>query len=248
MEDIFKTIIPVIVVHAFVLALIILVIKRLLLNDTMKAVERIRDVEKEVRKREEAIRRQISEHEQEFAQKKAEAEEALDDQRRKSEKEVAKMRDQVIAEARAEADKVIDQAKANEEQFRKQIAQNMEEKAVEYGGQIFSLVFSERIGEELNRAFIQELLDALQEMDTTGITIDAGDTEFTCSHPMIPEQRKRLAELLKDKFGSEIPVQENVKPEILAGLIMKLGSLEIDGSLLNRYREATEEVKKSAKA
>ena len=247
MEDLLKTVIPVVVVHVVVLTLIILVIKRLLLNDTMKAVARIRDVESEVRKREEAIRRQIAEHEQEFASKKAEAEEALEEQRRKTEKEVAKMRDQVIAEARTEADKLIDQAKSNEEQFRKQIAQNMEEKAIEYGGQIFSLVFSERIGEELNKAFIQELLDALQEMDTTGIVIDATDADFTCSHPMIPEQRKRLEELLKDKFGSEIPVQESVKPDILAGLIMKLGSLEIDGSLLNRYREAAEEVKKSAK-
>jgi hypothetical protein len=38
-----------------------------------------------------------------------------------------------------------------------------------------------------------------------------------------------------------------VNRELLAGMLLKLGSLDIDGSLLNRYREAAEEVKRTSR-
>ena len=63
------------------------------------------------------------------------------------------MRDQTLSEAKKEGERIIDQAKKNEEKMRQQLAQEVEEKAVEYGGQIFSLVFSEKINAELNKQF-----------------------------------------------------------------------------------------------
>ena len=223
-----------------------MVIKRLLLSDTLKAVDRIKQVETEVKKKEDGIRLQIEEHEKEFARKKAEAEQAFQAQKEQSEKEVARLKDQVIEEAQTEGRRILEQARKDEADFRAQIERDMEEKAVEYGGQIFNLVFSERITEELNTQFVGELLDALEEVDSTSITIDANDVLFRCSHPMAADQKSRLEQLLDEKFDAKISIQEKVEPELIAGLVFKLGSLEIDGSLLNRYSEAVSEVKKSA--
>lgn len=244
--DIIKILIPIVIAHVVVLAAIIFIIKKLLLGDTLTAVTRIRQVEAEVRKKEEAIRLEIQEHEKEFTAKKAEAESALQKQREQSEKEVSKLRDQIVTDARKEADKIMDQAKKNEENLRKQITQDMEEKAVHYGGEVFKMVFSEEINQEVNKCFIKELLDALEQLDAGAITVEGSQAEFTTSHPMDPEQKARLESLLDSKFGIKMKVEEKLKPEILAGLIFKLGSLEIDGSLLNRYQEAVAEVKKSA--
>jgi F-type H+-transporting ATPase subunit delta len=55
-----------------------------------------------------------------------------------------------------------------------------------------------------------------------------------------------LAKLLSEKFGANVAIEEKLDKELLAGIIFKLGSLEIDGSLRNRFREAAAEVKKSA--
>jgi len=244
--DILKLLLPIIVAHAVVLVALILVIRKMLLNDTMKAVARIRAVEDEVRRKEEAIRQEITQHEKEFAQKKAEAEAHMQEERERSEKEVASMRDQVVGEAKKEADKIIEQAKANEEKFRKQLAQDMEEKSVGYGGQVFELVFSEKITPEIDKAFIGELLDALSEIDAGSITVDTEKAEFSTAREMDPEQRTRLEGILNEKFGANISIKENVNPELLAGISFKLGSLEIDGSLRNRFNEAVTEVKKNA--
>lgn len=246
MKETLAVLVPVVAANLVALALMIAVIKRLLLGDTRRAVARIREVEAEVRRKEERIRAEIAEHEREFERNKAEAEAAMERQRQESEKELARMKDKVVADARKEGEKILDQAKKNEEKLRRQIAQDMEEKAVDYGGQIFRLVFSEEMNSSLNGKFIDELLDALEEVDSSSITVDPNNAEFRSSHPIEPARKERLETLLRQKFGASIQVKEKIDENLLAGLAFKLGSLEIDGSLLSRYHEAVAEVKKNA--
>jgi F0F1-type ATP synthase delta subunit len=243
-----RMLVPVIVAHVCALVVIIAVIRRLLLDDTVRAVNRIKQVETEVRKKEEGIRSQIEEHEKEFATKRAEAAEELQKHKEEAEKEVSRMRDQVIQDSKKEADRIIAQAKKNEKMLREQIAQSMEEKAVDYGAEVFKLVSSEKITAGMNEHFVAELLDALDEIDAGAISVDGSEPEICSSHPLGAEQKARLEALLKDKFDVEIAVQEDVRPDLLAGITLKLGSLEIDGSLLTRYQEAAGEVKKHAHA
>lgn len=245
MQDIWKILVPIVATHAAVLVAIIFVIKKMLLNDTMQAVNRIKQVEAEVRKKEESIRKEIEEHEKEFAKKKADAEAELQQRKEDAEKEVSKLREQVLTDAKKEGDRIIDQAKKNEEKFRKQIAQDMEEKAVEYGVESLKMVMSEKITEELNKHFIDELLDALQEVDSAAITVDASAAEFTSSHPIGAEQKARLEKMLNEKFGADIKVNEKVNKDLIAGLAFKLGSLEIDGTVASRLKESAAELKKS---
>lgn len=246
MQEIFRIIGTILVVYAVVLTGVILVIRRLLWNDTMRAVEKINQVEAEVRKKEESIRREIEEHERDFARRRAEAEQDLQRQKEQSEKELGRLREKTVADAKIEGERILDQARRSEEKFRQQVLQEMEQKAVEYGAQIFGLVFSERMSEELNRHFVAELLDALEAIDSSGITVDAGTAEFTASYPIDAQQKERLTRILSEKFGAAVTIEEKLDKSLLAGIVFKLGSLEIDGSLLNRFREASEEVKKSA--
>jgi len=244
--DILGILLPVVITHACILGVIIVVIKKMLLSDTMQAVDRIKQVEGEVRKKEQAIRREIEEHEKEFERQKAESEANLQKKREESEKELVKMKDQVTADAQKEAENIIQQAKKSEEKIKQDIMQKMEEKAVDYGSEIFKLVFTERMNGALNKQFIDELIEALGEMDASNVTIDGSEMEFTTSHPMDPEQKGRLEKLLEEKFKVNVKIEEKIREELMGGIILKLGSLEIDGSLLNRYQEAAAEVKKTA--
>jgi F0F1-type ATP synthase membrane subunit b/b' len=246
MQEVLKIVVPIIVVHLVVLTGVILVIKRLLWNDTMRAVEKINQVEAEVRKKEEAIRREIEEHERDFARRRNEAEQDLQKHKEQSEKELNQLREKLVGEAKAEGEHILEHARRSEEKFRQQVLQEIEQKAVEYGAQIFELVFSEKMSEELNRHFVAELFDALEAIDSSGITVDAGTAEFTAGYPMDRQQKERLGRILADKFGVNVAIEEKIEKNLLAGIVFKLGSLEIDGSLRNRFREAAAEVKKSA--
>lgn len=244
MQETLQVLLPIVGAHIVVLVILILVIKRLLLNDTMRAVNRINQVEAEVRKKEEDIRKEIQEHEKELQARKAEAEEEVKREREAAEKEVAALKEQTVAEARKEGDQIVQEAKKNAAKLQQQIDAEIQEKVAEYSGQVFKLVFSEKMNEALDRQFIGELLDALDELDASSITVDTTEVECVTSHPLDDEQRQRLETLLHEKFGEDMSLNASVNEDLLAGIIIKVGSLEIDGSLLNRYQEAVEEIKK----
>jgi len=245
MQEMIKVLVPIGVAHVFVLAILIIVIKRLLMNDTMQAVKRIQAVEAEVRKKEESIRQEIKEHEKAFAKQKIEAEEILQKHKTQTEKELTRTREQMLTEAKQEADRVMEQARKGEQKLRQKIENEMEQKAVGYGGEIFKLVFGNRVDAELNKQFIEELLDALGDIDGGSITIDSSEGEVMTSQAMDADQKRRLEELLGSTFGTTIKLSERIDPGLLSGLILKLGSLEIDGSLRNRFQEAVGEIIKS---
>jgi F0F1-type ATP synthase delta subunit len=246
MQELIRIVAVIAAVAAAVLAGVLLLIRRVLHGDTMRAVDKINLVEAEVRKKEESIRHEIEQHEKEFLRMKSEAEESLQKQKEQMEKELALLRERITADAKKEGERIMDQARRNEEKFRQSLVQDMEEKSVQYGAQVFNLVFSEHINEVMNEHFVGELLDALEEVDAGTITVEGAEGEFISSHPLAPAQKQRLEKLLEDKFGVKISIVEKIQKDLLAGLLFKLGSLEIDGSLLSRFREAAAEVKKTA--
>lgn len=246
MQDTIRILVPIVVAHLVVLGVIVIVIRKLLVGDTVRAVNRIGQAEAEMRKKEESMRQEMDRHSQDLAARRKELEKELDARREETDRQAAQLKEQVVEDARREANELLDKARKNERRLREQVALEMEEKAVDFGGRVFKLVFSERMTAQLNRHFVDELIDALEQTDATGITVDAGSAEFVASHPLDAAQRQRLQELLARKFGLTMAIHEVVREELLAGLVMKLGSLEIDGSLLSRYQEAVAELKKDA--
>ena len=237
-----------IVVQVVLFVVMVLVLKRVLLSDTLSAVNRLRDVESEVTKKEESVRRRIEEHEKDFQKKSGEAREALARERETSERELSKLKDSMIGEAKRESDRIIGEAQINKDKLRREIFDEMMTTAIDFSAQVFDLVFSEKTGSALNRQFVDELIEALEGLDESTVTVEAGEGEVIASHPLEPPQRKRMEDVLVRKFGREIKIAEKVDPKLLAGLIIRLGGLEIDGSLLSRFHEAAAEVKKRKKA
>lgn len=246
MQDTIRILVPIVVAHLVVLGVIVIVIRKLLVGDTVRAVNRIGQAEAEMRKKEESMRQEMDRHSQDLAARRKELEKELEARREETDRQAAQLKEQVVEDARREANELLDKARKNERRLREQVALEMEEKAVDFGGRVFKLVFSERMTAQMNRHFVDELIDALEQTDATGITVDAGSAEFVASHPLDAAQRQRLQELLARKFGLTMAIHEVVREELLAGLVMKLGSLEIDGSLLSRYQEAVAELKKDA--
>jgi len=99
---------------------------------------------------------------------------------------------------------------------------------------------------ELNKQFIKELVDALDEIEKGSIVVDSNEAVVTVSHALDADQKARIESVLRDKFNPQATIKEVVDESLLGGLVLKMGSLEIDGSLKNRYQEAVDEIKKEA--
>ena len=233
-----------VVVQVVLFAILALVLRRVVLSDTLKAVAQLRQVESEVGRKEEAMRRRLEENEQDFQRKTAEVQEEFRKARETAEKELAKARANLVEESKKERDRIIAEAEKHKDRLRQELLREADKQAVDYAIQIFGMVFSDRVNGELNRGFVEELLAALEEVDGDSISVDASAVELTASHPLADDLREQVCGLLRRKFRVESAIREQVDPNLIAGIKIKLGSLEIDGSLRNRMSEAIEEARK----
>jgi F-type H+-transporting ATPase subunit delta len=55
--------------------------------------------------------------------------------------------------------------------------------------------------------------------------------EVTSAHPLDAEQTGALKDKLRARFGRDVAIEAKVDPAILGGLIVKMGSQQIDGSI-----------------
>ena len=229
--------------QAVVFAVIVFGLKQLLLRDTLKAVTKLREAEGELGKKEEAVRKRIEENETEFRRKSAESQEALVRTREAMEKELAKSRESLLEDAKKERDRIVDDALRGRENVRRELAREAEARTLEYAGKVYEMVFSEDVGSKLDAAFLEELLAALEDMDVSSMTVEASAIEVECSHPLEEVHKARIREVMVKKFETSLDVHETVNATLIAGVKIKLGSLEIDGSLLNRLKEAVSQMK-----
>lgn len=58
--------------------------------------------------------------------------------------------------------------------------------------------------------------------------------EVTSAHPLSEAQLKALAEKLKAREGKDVKLSATVDPDILGGLVVRIGSTQIDSSIRTR--------------
>ena len=91
-------------------------------------------------------------------------------------------------------------------------------------------------------------LFALPEIVRAFATIAAAQrgevtAEVTSAHALDDDQIAQLAAKLKAREGKEVKIKTSVDPEILGGLVVKIGSRQIDGSIRTRLNSLAQAMK-----
>ena len=67
--------------------------------------------------------------------------------------------------------------------------------------------------------------------------------EVTSAHALSDEQLQALAAKLKAREGKEVKIKASVDPEILGGLVVRIGSRQIDSSIRTRLNSLAQAMK-----
>ncbi len=91
-------------------------------------------------------------------------------------------------------------------------------------------------------------LSALPEIVRAFATIAAAargevTAEVTSAHPLSASQLEALVAKLKEREGKDVKIKASVDPEILGGLVVKIGSRQIDSSIRTRLNSLAQAMK-----
>lgn len=180
-------------------------------------------------------------------------------------------REELFAKARAQNDKMIQEAVAAAEKIMADVEQNARERAariversqadlerktrdflndqhhhlVEMSVRLVKLVFSARGQEVLQDHLLDELIVEIGNQDASMFQGAVKDKALVVSaHPISDERKVRLERLLSEKAGGQLEILFKEDPEVVAGLMVKIGALTMDGSLRNKLAKAELHLKK----
>ena len=199
----------------------------------------------------------LEELSQDYAKKEAEIDKQLEEIKRKSQEALAlaqeqgqKQKAEIIKEAQEEKTKVLNAAQAKVDEMIQQadraskalLAQmdkKIDESARVQALKLLQTALPESLRIEIHRQWVAVLISGnLQQIENLRVDEGIKEVLVSCAFSLTPEERNRLMEKIKEKLGREIELKEELSPELLSGLIVKIGSLVFDGSLKSRIQEA----------
>ena len=221
----------------------IFVLKKVLFDSTQGAVNRLNRETDDVRKKQKELNEKIKQANEELAKRRAEADALITKMKDEAEERAKEEREKIVKKARADGEEIIAKAQRTKEDMRKVLMKEAEIKTVDFTVVILEEILRDRTRGAFNESMITDFLDDLEETDMAMITDDVLDADVTVAEALTDPLKNRLTQILHEKLGRDIRLNIHVDKTIISGMLLKFGSLALNGSLKYLLDEKGVEIK-----
>lgn len=207
-------------------------------KDTIdKDLNRLNKETEAVRGKQIELNAKIKEASEELTKRKAEADALVAKMTEDASTKAKEERDKIVAKARQEGEEIIVKANNTKEDIRKAIVKEMDMKTIDVTALVLEEVLGKKGKPALDESMITEFIEGLMKMDMEMIGEEIKVADIITASPLSDAMKNRLSEALQTKLGRSVAINQTTDPKILSGIILKFGSLNIDGSLATMVRE-----------
>lgn len=235
-----------VIVETIIFAVVIYFLKKLIFTDTATAVNRLNKTIEESAKQQDEMEKKLQACDKECSERIAKAkDEALKIVQEGIEK-AAKERDGILEKAKKQSEEVVQKATDAKEKIRKDLEKEMGIKTVEFSSEILKNVLTEKTNKQFNETMTLDFIDKLQDIDTSEIGSQISEVVVIAAFNLSEAVKSKITEVLAKKLSRKITLKEEVDNKLIAGIMLKFGTLVLDGCLASYLREMSEKLKKEA--
>ncbi len=222
----------------FVSGVIIFFLHRALISGVDSAVKRLDAEIAKTNKKQLDLNRKLREADEELEKRRTEAKALADKMRTDAEEGSKAEREKIISAARAEGEEIIEKAQMARARIRIELQKEMDLKIVDFGMQVLNEILSEKAKGALEQILIGEFLENLKNIDMSKISPSVNEAEVVTANHIEDSVKNQFQQVIKDKLNRDISINVKIDAEIGGGVILKFGSLALDGSIRNLIRES----------
>lgn len=220
-----------VLIQTIVFGIVFLVLRRLMIQNTTSAVNRLKATDEENAQRLEEMRKKIEDAQIEYQRKSAELAESLVRQQEEGRKLMEEEKTKALAKAREEGERILGTAKSRAAKIDQEFEKGLQERALGLALKIVEKSLSDTMKGSLHEQLVEEVLREVQGLDVGHLPDATQEVEIGHSHPLSDDLKKRIREILETKLGQKLEFKEILKEDMGGGLTLKIGSLVLDGSL-----------------
>ena len=210
---------------------VVVTLYRILYAETTKEMKRLKRLNAETAQEQEKLRLKLEQADQDYERRMH----AADDEGRKviaQHTDSAQVEAQtIITQARSDGDKIIKAALKGQDKVRQEIIDELHVRVSDLAEHVMRDVISGNIQRALNQVYLAEVLEDIASLDSEDVTLTQDHGVIYSAMPLGPEVVSQISHAITSKAGQTLHLDEDVEPQIIAGMIIRIGDLEIDASL-----------------
>jgi len=231
-------VVSMIAVLVILFIIMITFMSRVMKSQVTSATSHLDELAGEYTKKEAEVRKQLDDVKRQSQEILANAQKEVQAQKEAMEKQIAEEKAKILAEAHHNADEVIKQADNARLALLAEMNNKVDEKAIVKAVELLSSAMPENIRRDLQHVWFEALLNSsYEQIDRLNIPEGLNEIKVVSAFPLDEGQRQRLKDKLQEKLKLDITLTEEVDPGIIAGLVVSIGSLFLDGSLKFKIEE-----------
>lgn len=231
-------IVSLILFQLFIFGGLIFLLRRVLTRNVTDATKHLEELSHDYSQKEQKLNQQLEEAKEKSQNIVREAQQEAEKLRTQNIKDAEAQRDLILNQARSQSDTIIQQADKSRQALICELEARIEKEAINKACELMQVTLPEKFRHEVHLYWVKELLEeGFGQLKNLQFPEDAGEVRVTCAFPLSDEQRNNLSKKIKDAFGRDVQLKEEVEPKVVAGLIISMGSLVLDGSLKNKIEE-----------
>jgi len=233
-------IVPLILLQVFIFTGLVFFLRKILNRNVISATAHLEQLSAEYTKKEEQIKKQLEDTQRQCEEIIANAQRDAQQKREGVLNQAQEERDKLLNEAQQKGEEIIKQADRTRQALIAEINQKIEARAFQRAAELVQQALPEQIREEIHHRWLEELISSsFQQLDRLHIPEGVLEARVISAFALTSKQRQDLKAKIKEKLGREITLKEEVDSNVIAGLIVNIGSLVLDGSLRFKIKEVT---------
>ncbi len=232
-------IVSLVILQVIIFSALIFILRRVMSTNVVSATRHLEDMNREYLKKEEELNKRFEELKQQSQDIMNNSQEEARKIKADALKDAESVKNQIVEEARKQSDVMIQQADNARLALLGELDQKINERAVFKASDILIESLPESIRLEIHRRWVEDLIArSFQSLDMARLSPGVNEATVVAAFELNPEQRGALTARIRERLGREIQLKEKTDPGIVAGLVVTIGDLFLDGSLRFKIQEA----------
>ncbi len=213
-------------------------LRHLLTRNMTRATSHLQGMLKDTAGKEAEIKKKIEEAELKYQEILDKAKKEVVELKEKAAQEIEEERNSIIEQAHQQSEQIIERAYNTCDLIRAELQTHINEKAIVLARELVCHVIPQDVVQNMHVMWLDALIKgSIEGVDKLKIPDELHQVEVVSAIALTAEQRSNLKMKLQEVLDRQIEMLERVDPDLVAGVVVNIGSLVFDGSFSEKVKE-----------
>jgi F0F1-type ATP synthase delta subunit len=222
---------------------LIFILRKILNQNVILATKHLDELNQDYSKKEQEIQKRLDDLKQKTNEILSKAQVEAQQFKETTIKQTETERDDILSKARVKGEEMMKQADKARQVLISEIEERIAKEAVSKACELTHCVLPEEFKQIVHTHWLNELIkNGFDQLERLSVAEDIHEINIKSAFDLNEEQRRLLSKKIKEVLSRDIALKETTDPNMVAGVIITIGSLVLDGSFKNKIQEQAKKI------